>query len=75
MTRLRTGHCKLTHKYLFKKTEPQMYNYGNEIILINHLLFKCKRYHAHGQKYKITSSVTLISQIHVIIYPKLAKEN
>ena len=24
MTRLRTGHCKLTHGYLFKKTEPPM---------------------------------------------------
>ncbi|XP_076632273.1 uncharacterized protein LOC143347185 [Colletes latitarsis] len=41
MARLRTGHCKFTHEYLIKKTEPPMCTVCMKIITTNHLLFEC----------------------------------
>ncbi|XP_076629123.1 uncharacterized protein LOC143345647 [Colletes latitarsis] len=65
MSRLRTGHCKLTHEYLIKKTEPPMCTVCMKIITINHLLFECTIYNTQRKRYKITSAEALTTKKHV----------
>nr|XP_034172329.1 uncharacterized protein LOC117600695 [Osmia lignaria] len=62
MARLRTGHCRLTHDYLIKKTEPPMCITCKKNITTNHLLFECRRHNTQRQKYGITSTEVLTTQ-------------
>ena len=51
---LRTGHTKLTHKHLIKKTAPPVYNYcNNHQLTVVHILHECHNTKAQKQRYGI----------------------
>ncbi|XP_059615174.1 uncharacterized protein LOC132260831 [Phlebotomus argentipes] len=47
LTRIRIGHSRLTHGYLMESGQeknPPLCNICNEVITIDHIIFKCKKY-------------------------------
>ena len=76
ITRLRTGHTKLTHERKIKKTTPPA------LIAITHILHECHTTETQRQKYGINANINLtcqddiqksikISQKHKLLYTYL----
>ncbi|XP_076626843.1 uncharacterized protein LOC143344561 [Colletes latitarsis] len=59
MARLRTGHCRLTHEYLIKKTDPPFCNVCDQPLSTNHMLYECRRFQTSRQKYNIEKPTAL----------------
>lgn len=57
--RLRIGHSKLTHEFLFKKTSPPICGCGG-ILSIKHILLECRLYTLLRDKWKIEKSMVNI---------------
>lgn len=56
-TRLRIGHCRLTHQYLIEKLEPPTCTACMSPKNIQHILLECKLYENTTVKYKIPNNI------------------
>ena len=63
ITRLRTGHTKLTHEHKIKKTTPLACTHcNNRPLTIIHILHECHTTEIQGQKYGINANINLTSR-------------
>ncbi|XP_015429493.1 PREDICTED: uncharacterized protein LOC107186184 [Dufourea novaeangliae] len=66
MFRLRTGHTKITHEHLVKKTEqPYCIYCPNEILTVEYILYQCGKTELQRQKYDIKPNTALTAQDHI----------
>lgn len=60
ITRLRIGHCKMTHSYLLLKQQPPQCDKCNCIISVKHVITECRHYQRQRQENNIPSELQLI---------------
>ncbi|KOC58721.1 hypothetical protein WH47_05388, partial [Habropoda laboriosa] len=60
LSRLRTGHCKMTHEFLIKKTDPPLC--CEAPLTVHHLLYDCQKFSTQRLKFKINSNTALTSE-------------
>ncbi|CAK9795846.1 Probable RNA-directed DNA polymerase from transposon X-element [Anthophora plagiata] len=66
LSRLRTGHTKITHEHLLKKTEPPHCNRcPSQSLTTDHLLYECTVTNPQRQKYNIKPDTALTDQDHI----------
>lgn len=60
LTRLRIGHTRLTHQYLFDRSDPPTCEQCNERLTVEHILLYCKKYHAFRKIIGINNSIRTV---------------
>ena len=63
ITRLKTGHTKLTHEHKIKKTTPPTCTHcNNHPLILTHILHECHTTETQRQKYRINANINLTCQ-------------
>ena len=63
ITRLRTGHTKLTHEHKIKRARSPICNHcNNHPLTANHILHECHTTEAQRDRYGVNSNTNLTSQ-------------
>ncbi|XP_043257650.1 uncharacterized protein LOC122400322 [Colletes gigas] len=75
LSRLRSGHTKITHEHLIRKTDqPYCSHCPTETLTVDHILYQCRRTEPQRQKYGIKPDTALIAQAHISDTLKFLKE-
>lgn len=54
LTRLRIGHCRLTHSYLMSHDPPPLCHHCNCLLTVSHVLTECNQYAVHRLSWPTT---------------------
>lgn len=60
LTRLRIGHTKYTHSYIFDKGSPPLCHFCGTTITVRHILTECFGYTTERQNHDLSSNITEI---------------
>ncbi|XP_054002649.1 uncharacterized protein LOC128889223 [Hylaeus anthracinus] len=63
LSRLRTGHSKITHEHIIKKTDPPFC--CETPLTVHHLLYDCQKFSTQRRKFRIYPSTALTTKEHI----------